>query len=623
MDDQQHPDMPWNPPVPGTTWQPGATVPGSVPPPPLPPVGTPRRGRGRRVVSITAATALVAAGAFAMVRVTGGGGAAGGAATPTEAVEKFVESINAEDLLGAMDVMLPGERRTFRQPMIDAVAELQRLDVLGASARLDGIDGADVEITLGELTIDEAAPDIATVHLSGHAKASVDTGRMPIGDFLVEGILGGERPTGTNTAEGDFGGVDGQSVPLTTVERDGRWYVSLWYTIAEAARRDAGAELPAVAEAIAPRGAASPEAAVGQMIEAITSFDLEAVIAGMNPDEAEALQRYAPIFLGDGQDQLDTVVSDAGARLTVADLAYDVTVDGDDATVGIEAFTINGAAEGATVKVAYDGSCTTMELDGADGDTQQSTTCDDDASSELGRSGLGFLVRATQGAGIRVSMVDGKWYVSPFGTITHSFVAVLQEMKRSDLDGLVDNVGSLAETTADDLGVAIPGIPTVDDPFGTVVLPPNPGDAGTPDTTFDTTFDTTAESGDAFDTGDAFIACYDKLDADAALACFAAGIADGSISAAQVPSTLRFPECGLAAASWTGYSQLSDVDFTAMVTAAAPCFAAKVASGELTDYEVPFEVVKPECFAGVNPYALVDPDASTAAFDAYSSCAYS
>ena len=59
-------------------------------------------------------------------------------------------SLNHEDVLGAMDVLLPGERRTFRQPMTDIMAELRRLEIVAKDADLGHVGGTDLEITIDD-----------------------------------------------------------------------------------------------------------------------------------------------------------------------------------------------------------------------------------------------------------------------------------------------------------------------------------------------------------------------------------------------------------------------------------------------------------------------------------------
>ena len=62
----------------------------------------------RRVGAIVAVTALIGAGGFTTYSLLGAADNAG-AATPEEAVTTFVSAMEHEDLLGMIDVTLPGE----------------------------------------------------------------------------------------------------------------------------------------------------------------------------------------------------------------------------------------------------------------------------------------------------------------------------------------------------------------------------------------------------------------------------------------------------------------------------------------------------------------------------------
>ena len=107
-----------------------------------------------------AVVALVGAGVFALTQI-GGNDDKGGAASPTEAGENLVAALNDEDILGAVDLLLPGERDTFRQPMIDLVDNLKRLEVLGDDADPSKVKGIDIDLADAKVTADTpAAPDI-------------------------------------------------------------------------------------------------------------------------------------------------------------------------------------------------------------------------------------------------------------------------------------------------------------------------------------------------------------------------------------------------------------------------------------------------------------------------------
>ena len=140
-------------------WQPAGLTPGAAAPPPAPgprsppppppaspwarqefePPGAPvlaegplvetvdteqaRKPRRSKVVlagAVVAVLAVGAAGVFAVSRFTGA--AEGGAGSPTELGTALFTAIENEDVLGVTDLLLPGERDLFQQPMIDLVS---------------------------------------------------------------------------------------------------------------------------------------------------------------------------------------------------------------------------------------------------------------------------------------------------------------------------------------------------------------------------------------------------------------------------------------------------------------------------------------------------------------------
>jgi hypothetical protein len=593
----------WSPPVPGSSWAPGhGPVPAAEPvvevdvdmQPPASP------GRGKRFAAIGAVVALGAAGTFAVASIAGGDD--GGGATPTEAVERLIAAINAEDALGAMDLVLPGERRTLKQPMIDMVAELQRLEVLSDDASLGGVVGADVEIELDDIDLDEVADDIVNVELEGDAAIEVDGESLPLGDFVIDDLLDGEGPEGTETAEASFGGRDGDEIRFTTVRKDGRWYVSLAYTVAELARAELDADVPDPEDAIEPRGGDSPEDAADALLAAITELDLEGALALLHPDEFDALHRYAPLFLDDLQDDLDDLSSDI--EIEISDVSYDVEDRGDGAAaVGLAAFTARAGADGEEASAEWDGECLEVSFEG-----ERHEGCLDDAVSldELG--GLegddqlpGLLGSIASGLAdahpLQLARVDGKWYISVIGSALDGMVEGLRGLEPDDLDGGLEELTDVLDGGLGDV-------------FGT-------DDGFTDDEFTDDEFTDDEFTDDVF--GE-FDECYQTADANEAAACFEAAVAAGA-DASSVPAAMRFPECGFAEAWWNfgTFDEMSDADFIALVTDAGACFQGLVDAGTISEFEVPYDLTDPSCYGGVNPYAL-EGDAYSEAFDAYSEC---
>ena len=129
------------------------------------------------------------------------------------------------------DLLLPGERDLFRQPMIDLVSELSRLEVLAPEADLANIDG--VDIALGSTSVTARAtnvPDIVNVDLHAEVSATVDGKAFPIGDLVTDNMDPDDVAEIRGTVETTTDELDGT---LTAVEQDGRWYFSVFYTAAE------------------------------------------------------------------------------------------------------------------------------------------------------------------------------------------------------------------------------------------------------------------------------------------------------------------------------------------------------------------------------------------------------
>ncbi len=144
-----------------------------------------KRGKGKMVGGLVAVIALVAAGGFAVTKIVAGND--GGAANPTEVGTKLMDSLAAEDALGVVDLLLPGERDMLRQPMIDFVDNLKRLEIVDSTASLDKVGGLD--IAFQDVNVDEAdtnVDDVANIRITATSTASIDGERVPIGQLLID-----------------------------------------------------------------------------------------------------------------------------------------------------------------------------------------------------------------------------------------------------------------------------------------------------------------------------------------------------------------------------------------------------------------------------------------------------
>jgi hypothetical protein len=544
-----------------------------------------KRSKGKVVGGLIAVVALVGAGGFAVSKIASGD--KGGAANPTEVGTRLMDALAAEDALGVVDLLLPGEREVFRQPLIDYVDHLKRLEIVDDTADLGKVGGLDISFEDVQVdTTETNVDDISDIRITATSNTAVDGAAVPIGDLLIDEAFGGDRPD--MDAEPEESDVDWK---LATVKRDGRWYLSAFYSIAENARQR-GDDIPD--SPVVARGADTPDGAVQAIFDAVDDLDLEALIAALNPNEAEALQRYAPMFIDDAQQELD----DLDAKIAFSETEFTVIGDGDRRTVTVDGFNMTISFDGEEVLVETNDGCTVVTSADTTFDTCELGGTIDEGLGALGledNEDLKSLITTVQDAfsdmkpvGITVESVDGKWFVSPIGTYFDILLATLAALDKDELTAIIDGVKKVSESLStgeifdigDDTGIG----------DGDVV-----------------------EAGDTDDDGgidsSGFEACFDEIDYAGYSACLQAGMDEGTIDPLFVAAYYRFAECGVGEKYWSGeiYS-MSDEDFTAFATAAAPCFQKYVADGTISEFELPYELSRPDCLEGKNWYNVIDDD---------------
>lgn len=548
------------------------------------------RGKGRKAVAVMGAAALIAAGTFAVSKVVGND-AAGGAATPEEVGLQLIEALDGADVLGVIDLLLPGERETMREPMIEMFDHMRRLGVLADDASLSGVGGFELEFTDVQVVSEPTnVADIANVRMSGSVTTSIDGAQVPLGDLIIDDLLDGQRPDMSMEATTDeFDGLG-----FAAVEQDGRWYLSLFHSIAERARGDR----PVPEVGIAPAGADSPEGAVDALLTAVQDLEVEALLGLLDPTELEALQRYAPLFVTDAQQALDEV----GIVWSVTDRAYSVSGSGNRRSVAIESLDFSASIEGVELSARFADDCLTIVVDG--GSTQ---SCAGDPAGDAGGivDELGLsdaeagrrLVEALEGtlsgfsgeSPIAVHEVDGAWFVSPMRTGFDALDAALTGVERSELTDLINSFEGILGLLPLGLGGGFDEPGLTDDGMGD----------------FDADFG-------------AYNACTALGEPTASIGCLQAGMADGSLDPSLVPVPVRHPECGVAELYVLGQVYLmDDASFVTAMTAAQPCFLGLVAAGAVDSFEVPYELIAPECLLGKNWYN----DDDAAANEAFFACA--
>ena len=307
-----------------------------------------RPRRRRRIAGIGATIVVLAGGAGLTTIGFQGASQPGGADSPEAAVREFADALVAEDLLGMIDVTLPEEVSSLRVAFDDAMREAKRLDLLDESFALDHVAGVDVEIDGLELTTEALAPDLVVVSASaGSWSATFDRSAFAFGNNLRGSDL-------VASGSGAGGSLIDSQVRLVTVERDGKWFVSLGMSVAEAIRVNAGAEPPS-SLGVLTEGSPSPEAAVDEFYRRLAALDVSGTAGLMAPGEGDAFRRYASLWFP-VVGEWAASAAEAGLHLDLSGLEYERFGDGSRLSLQPTAFVLEG-----TVPAAWFGSSSSSQ----------------------------------------------------------------------------------------------------------------------------------------------------------------------------------------------------------------------------------------------------------------------
>ncbi len=602
------------------------------------PTSAPKRSRGKMVGALAGVIVLLGAATFAVTRINSDKSSSGGASSPKDVGDKLVTSLGGEDLLGMVDLLLPGERETFRQPLVDLNTQLQRLEVTSGPVDLNKVPGLAITITGPVVKVhDTNVSDISNIEVTGNAAVVVNGKDVPIGKLLIETVFSGKRPdVKANANPKHF------DVTLTTVEQGGRWYLSLLYTAATQLAK--GHDIPA--KGVSAVGADTPDGALDNVITAAGKLDLSSVIAGLNPNEAGALQRFAPLFLDRAQSDVDSSKID----VKISKAEYKVTGSGDRRQVAITAVTVTATRGSQVVEFELKKGCITGTSGTTTFDTCSSKTTGDGAiggyldslklpnSAELTK----FVDDARKAFsdfemhGIVVDKVNGKWFVSPIGTGSEFVLSVLRALTRDEVNTLVNDgkaaVKGLLSSIFAQIGINtnVPTdnstVTTSDTTSGTTSDTTSGTTSNTtsvttsnttPGSTSDTTFDTSPVSVNP-DESSFWYDCLNVTPSSAASACVQRGIKEGRFDVSDIPGPYQYPQCGLFD-YYNGSKIFSDspAEFEKTIAPARTCILdAAAKAGTDISYNTP-EIARPQCYVGINPfnYTDSDPDAISAAYD--------
>ncbi|WP_051386028.1 hypothetical protein [Actinokineospora inagensis] len=405
---------------------------------PVQPQPGPTKKRKGLVIGAVVAVLAVAAGAGVTVWALNRGSTQAGAASPTAAATNLVNAIGKGDVTGLLTGLAPAERDLMTSLNSETTKELQRLNVYKSGVDPNNIAGG-FELKAENLKFDEAGAEKVNDHLTitklvgGTVTVSSDMSKLPLTQDFIDLAF----PTGVTQAPqtqtfdvAKLVKENKGALRIATIEVDGEWYPSLFYTIADYALAADKQKWPS--KPIAAKGAASPGDAVRQLADAALAEDMTRVIELLPPDEMGVLHDVGPVLV-------DAAGKGKPSDVKITKLETE-TQDVDNATkVLLKEIELDSG--GRQIKVTKDGECYAAETDG-----EKQKVCANDLAGKLG--GRGMSTAATKAVtnlvkgmmantGVITTEVDGKWYVSPIRSVTDLEVTALKSLQPEDIKALI------------------------------------------------------------------------------------------------------------------------------------------------------------------------------------------
>ena len=339
----------------------------------------------------------------------------------------MIEAFDNEDFLTIGESLVPNEREAAYEPTLDLLLELERLDVVEDGTSEDGVSGLDITVTGVEPRIEPVTESISWVTLDTGTITTVTTpSELPAGDLLKDDVV--DKPVETETTI-----LSEDPINFAVVEYEGDWYVSIYYSIAEAARRDAGKSIPNPAAAPQPVGSDSPEALMEDLIQQTSDLHAQGILTLMDPEEFEAAYEYSSLYLPEAQAEFEELRVEAVEEQltwTVDRVAAKTVERNGDTVVIVTEIAMTYVSKGQSGTATWDGQCFRAEFDG-----ESRSSCRQDAIDEMGADDPASpLIRAEYG--LRVVERDGRWYVAGYPSLAGGYLDGLESLTPAQLEAL-------------------------------------------------------------------------------------------------------------------------------------------------------------------------------------------
>jgi hypothetical protein len=407
------------------------------------PQATPPRRRSGAVVGVIVAVVVLAAGGVGTWIALNRTSAAGGSATPQDATTKLVTDVNDNDVLGLVNDLPPAESALLRDSISGTTDSLKRLQVVDPNTDPQHLSGLTVHtsgITFDSSGVEQVDDHVAITKLvSGTITVDGDMSKVGYTDkFLHSAFPTGVPDDQTHTVDiADEVRRLGHPIRIATVKVDGKWYPSLFYSIADEGLQAAHQNWPS--QSIPAEGADSADDAVHQFVQALLDADFRQAIALTAPDEMGALHDAGQAIVDAAGHQ-----DPSGVKIDAVTFTDHGVAGGTDAVV--QSVTVQ--AQGEKIDLRQSGDCYLMKDDSSgeqqkfcasDLAKQMSSGSDSEllppAFTKLMQDVAGGMMR--NGVGIVATQVDGKWYVSPGRTVSQLVLSLFDSVSTDDLSALL------------------------------------------------------------------------------------------------------------------------------------------------------------------------------------------
>lgn len=395
--------------------------------------------------------ALAAGGVTAYVAMSDSN--SNGASSPRDAVQSIVTDLNKSDLIGVLDDLAPGERDALANPVAEEVKQLKRLKVLQPNANPSNVSGVSFHVkglTFAGQTV-RINDRVQIVQLTGGTvDVSSDAAKIPFTrDFLAaafpKGLPASNQTQRIDIAQAVREGNNNKPIRIATQKSGGKWFPSIFYTVADAA---ANGQAPTAADAIPAAGGSSPQDAVTKMVNALIKNDVTGAIKLLSPDELAVAHDYGRLLAGGSG-------GGSSSDVTIKDLQLKTDqVSGGATRVTLRSVTVLSAGDQTTVTI--DGSCIEATVKG-----ERKRMCAADIASQLITflESFGVSVHVTSAqrqaienvltgftkVGVDTTRSGGKWYVNPTRSLLDVTSSVLSGLQENDMLELLRFFASLGK----------------------------------------------------------------------------------------------------------------------------------------------------------------------------------